>query len=321
MAKSSKKTKAQLEQELESLKLELVSEKENLFPAVQEMEKARIAEIRESTKDLSLDTLVSHMASLRTEISKVLADLGDKLTNEITKLDEIREGIKIETRELERVHKIDVVAMSLSQMLNDYENQKQALEEDIKVRRQEWDEEKKAREGESKEYWVQLKKQREREKEEYEYQLAKEQQKREDEQKILEANWKEREEALKKQEVEVARLKKEAEVFPKRQEEAVAKALAENEGKWSEKYQQEALLTQKEFEAEKKVLGFQVQNSQERVSKLVEEIQALRQELKVANQQVQVIAERAIDGASESRALAHVNKIAMEQAKHPIGKA
>jgi hypothetical protein len=48
----------------------------------------------------------------------------------------------------------------------------------------------------------------------------------------------------------------------------------------------------------------------------VETIASLQKQVEEAKQQVQDIAVKAIEGASGSRALAHVNQIAIEQAKN-----
>jgi colicin import membrane protein len=47
------------------------------------------------------------------------------------------------------------------------------------------------------------------------------------------------------------------------------------------------------------------------------QIEALQKQVEEAKQQVQDIAVKAIEGASGARALAHINQIAMEQAKRP----
>jgi hypothetical protein len=49
-------------------------------------------------------------------------------------------------------------------------------------------------------------------------------------------------------------------------------------------------------------------------------ISALQKQLDETKQQVQDIAVKAIEGASGARALAHVNQIAMEQAKTRAGQ-
>jgi colicin import membrane protein len=72
---------------------------------------------------------------------------------------------------------------------------------------------------------------------------------------------------------------------------------------------------QKDAEAERKVAELQVKTLQETLSRQTDHVTALEKALEEAKRQVQEIALKAIEGASGSRALSHVNQIAMEQAK------
>jgi colicin import membrane protein len=60
----------------------------------------------------------------------------------------------------------------------------------------------------------------------------------------------------------------------------------------------------------------QIKSLQEEISRQAAQIAALEKRAEEAKQQVQEIAVRAIEGASGSKALAHINQIAIEQAKH-----
>jgi colicin import membrane protein len=59
----------------------------------------------------------------------------------------------------------------------------------------------------------------------------------------------------------------------------------------------------------------QVKGLEETVARQAAQIGAIEKQLADAKQQVQDIALKAIEGASGARALAHVNQIAIEQAK------
>jgi colicin import membrane protein len=72
---------------------------------------------------------------------------------------------------------------------------------------------------------------------------------------------------------------------------------------------------QKDAEAERKVAELQVKTLQETLSRQTDHVTALEKALEEAKRQVQEIALKAIEGASGSRALSHVNQIAMEKAK------
>ncbi len=69
------------------------------------------------------------------------------------------------------------------------------------------------------------------------------------------------------------------------------------------------------IEDQRKVAELQVKTLEETLKRQAEHILSLEKALEEAKRQVQEIALKAIEGASGSRALAHVNQIAIEQAK------
>ena len=77
----------------------------------------------------------------------------------------------------------------------------------------------------------------------------------------------------------------------------------------------------KEREAEGRLSELQIKTLEENVARQTTQMAALQKQLDEAKQQVQDIAVKAIEGASGSRALSHVNQIAMEQAKTRAGQA
>ncbi len=81
------------------------------------------------------------------------------------------------------------------------------------------------------------------------------------------------------------------------------------------RYEQQILVLQKDAEAERKLAALQVTGLQDALKRQTEQMAGLEKAMEEAKRQVQDIALRAIEGASGSRALAHVNQIAMEQAK------
>ena len=120
---------------------------------------------------------------------------------------------------------------------------------------------------------------------------------------------------MKEKEDELARLRQEVEHLPQRIAAEKAAALAEATQQAASNYEQRILILQKDAEAERKVAELQVKTLQETLNRQAEQITSLEKALEEAKRQVQEIALKAIEGASGSRALAHVNQIAMEQAK------
>jgi hypothetical protein len=275
--------------------------------------------------------VVEKISGLGLEVSKSLSDLSEKLVQEVNRLAAVREAVALEQKEIERLHKIDVAATALDQLVQDYGRQKDQLAAEIAAQRAAWEEEARQAERDRKEQEESLKKQRQRETEEYEYKKALERKKAQDryeeetkqrenqnreKQEALEKSWREREAALKEREEELLRLRKEAEEFPARLRQESERAAAEAIRATEQRFEQQITLLKKDNETEKRVAELRIKTLEETLTRQSAQMESLQKQLDEAKRQVQDIAVRAIEGASGSRALAHINEIAMEQAKH-----
>lgn len=72
----------------------------------------------------------------------------------------------------------------------------------------------------------------------------------------------------------------------------------------------------KEAESDRRLVELQIKTLEELAARQNGHIADMQKQLDEAKRQVQEIALRAIEGASGSKTLAHINEIAMEQAKH-----
>lgn len=323
-------SRPEVQQEFQTIRREVEAAQESASPKVAEAEERHAAEVRGLVHETSVESISEEIYSLGAQISRTLAELRDGLEAEVSKLASVKEAVELERQELTRLHKIDVVATSIDQLLQDYERERERLETEIQMRRSEWEQEAKAAERERKEADETLRKQRQRENDDFEYKKQVERKKAQDKyeeeirlldkknierQQELEHNWAQREAALKDREDELAKLRRETEELPKRVDEAKQAALAEATKQAAAMYEQRILILQKDSEAERKVAELQVRTLQESLNRQTEQVAALEKALEEAKRQVQEIALKAIEGASGSRALAHVNQIAMEQAK------
>ena len=75
-------------------------------------------------------------------------------------------------------------------------------------------------------------------------------------------------------------------------------------------------IAQKEAESDRRMAELQIKTLEGLLARQNVQISELQKQLDEAKRQVQEIAVRAIEGASGAKTLAHVNDIAMEQAKH-----
>jgi colicin import membrane protein len=280
---------------------------------------------------VSVETVVGEISNLGLGVSKSLAALSDQLVQEVNRLATVREAVALEQKELERLHKIDVVATALDQLVEDYGRQKEQLESEIAAQRSAWQEELRHTERDHKEQDELVKKQRQRETDDYEYRKAQERKKAQDkydeEQKLLERankekqdalekSWRDREAALKASEEELKSLRNEAAVFPARLEKESDKAATDAVRASEQKSEQRILLLSKDSDGEKRLAELRIKALEDNLARQSAQMAALEKQLEEAKRQVQEIAVKAIEGASGARALTHINEIAMEQAKH-----
>ncbi len=330
IASRSRRSKAEVEQEFSKITQEADKLQESSGPKTEELSRIHETETRQAVEGVTVDHVVQKISSLGLEISKALAELSGKLVAEVERLSAIREAVTLETKELERLHKIDIAATAIDQLIADYRAQKDKLETEIVAQRALWEEETRQREASQKELEENLKKLRQREAEEYEYKKSLERKKAQDKyeedarlldkknkekQEALEKSWQQRESALKDKEAEWIRLTKEVEAYPaniKKEADAAATLAAQVT---EQRLEQRITLLQKDAETERRLAELQIKSLQETASLQAAEIGNLQKQLEEAKSQVQDIAVRAIEGASGAKALAHINQIAMEQAK------
>ena len=129
----------------------------------------RETEVRRGVEDVTVENVVQRISGLGLEVSKSLSGISARLVEEVNLLASVREAVALERKDLERLHKIDVAATALDQLVEDYARRKQELESEIVARRSAWEDEGRTAERQRKEQEENLRKQRQREIEDYEY--------------------------------------------------------------------------------------------------------------------------------------------------------
>lgn len=325
-----RRSKPEVEKEFSKIVEEVAEQKEGSDLKTEELARLRQAETRQAVEGISVEGVVQKLSILGLEISKALADISGKLVSEVERLTSIREAVALETKELERLHNIDVGATAIDHLIQDYQSQKEKLEAEIVGQREAWSAEELQRAKELKEYEDNLKRQRQREVEDYEYKKILERKKAQDKyeeetrllekknkekQEELEKSWKQREIALREKEEEWTRLRKEIDEFPARLKAEVDAAVSNAVKSAEQRFEQERILLKKDGESEKRLGELQIKALQDTVARQSVEIEKLQAQVEEAKRQVQDIAVKAIEGASGAQTLSHINKIAMEQAK------
>ncbi len=326
-----RRAKAEIAEEFEQIRTEVEAARESAGSKLAEAAAARAEEVGRAVEGVTVENVVQRISGLGLEVSKSLADLSAKLVEEVQLLSTLRDAVAAERAELERLHKIDVGATAVDQMVFDYARQKEELEAEIAARRAAWEEEAKTVERERREQEENLKRGRQREIEDYEYRKTLERKKAQDKydeeirlierknkdrQEALEKDWQVREAALAEREAELESLRQQVAAFPEELQREVAQAVAQAKADAEQKYQQQIIVATKDAEADKRVAEIRIKTLEGLLERQSAQAAALEKQLEEAKRQVEEIAVKAIEGASGSRALAHINQIAMEQAKN-----
>jgi chromosome segregation ATPase len=104
---------------------------------------------------LSLDSVVKSVSELKSSVSRLLTELGEKLEAEVNKYGEVRKAIEAKEKELADIFEIQNAASTLTALIetqqrlrDEFETQmardKEELQREIDATRQEWAAEKKA---------------------------------------------------------------------------------------------------------------------------------------------------------------------------------
>ena len=330
-APRARRAKSEIQEEFSAIQEEVRSARESADAKADELGRHKEADIRQAVEGAGVDGVVEQIAKLGLEISRALNGISEKLVEEVNRLSNLRLAVDLERQELERLHKIDVAATALDQLVQDYDKQKQDLESEIEAQRSVWEENVQTAERERKEQDEALKKQRQRDIDEYEYKKNLERKRAQDKyeeelhlrenknkerQETLEKSWAQREAALREQEQELASLRKEAAEFPARLQREVQQAVEQAAKEAKQRADQQATLTKAETEASRRFAELQIKTLEDLAARQNAQIAEMQRQMDEAKKQVQEIAVRAIEGASGAKTLAHVNEIAMEQAKH-----
>lgn len=326
-----RRTKAEVQQEFEAIAEEVAENKAAASSRETMASQLNETEIQAAVSEISIEVIIHKLADLNAEISKSLSNLSEKLIGEVNLLNQVRSATKMENEQLQKLHKIDVAATALDQLIEGYQQKRLELELEIEKARMEWEKEKRIQEESASEYERNLQNTRLREADEYKYQRdlvrKKDQDKYEEEtrlrekqnrekQETLEKSWQLREEVLKGHEDHLQELQKAVDTFPSRLKEEVEKARNEAIKQTEQRLSQELLLAQKDREAEQRISDMKVHVLEESVARQQEQVTRLQKQLEEAKKEVKEIAEKAIEGASGARTLSHINQIAMEQAKN-----
>jgi hypothetical protein len=292
---------------------------------------------------LSTDGVVKSIGELRSNIGKTLAQLSDRLEEEVGKYVQIQRAILAKEAELKEIYEIQKSASTLTALIesqqkrkDDFEAEmaaeKEELTREIETTRADWESERKLREAEIKEQTTAEQKRRDRERDEYRYTFAREQQLAKDKfademaraekelaDRSAESNkqLQARETAIADREKELTDLRNRVAAFPKELDAAIAKSVKETTDRVTAASSSREELLKREFAGERNVLTTRITSLEQSVKEQSEQISRLLAQAEKAYVQVQDIAVKAIEGSSASKSLASLQQMLADQSRRP----
>jgi len=334
-------TKQEMLEAYNAVLKQLEAQREAELKPEKRLEEKKAKEVIHVAESLSSEGVAREISNLKIETSKTLAQISDRLEEEVNKFKAVQNAITLKEKELQELYEIERSAVTLAALIESQNQKRQAFEiemaekkealsQEIETLRAEREKEKNDYESEIKERDITEKKRREREKDDYEYSFKREQKltkdKFEDEKSKLEkeiqvkkeqmeSEIKEREKAIAGREDELNELRKKVSAFPKEMETAIAKAIKETTEKLTLEAKNREELMKKEFIGEKNVLTTRVESLEKTVKEQSEQVTKLTQQLEKAYQQVQEIAVKTIEGSSTIKSFANLQQWISEQTR------
>ena len=330
----SKVTMSNTKREMLSAYRELVKRLEEKREA--EVKPEQVAEERQEREavavadSLSLDGIAGEIGGLKSEVGKLLGQLGDRLEDELAKYQRIRRAAELRAKELQEIYEIEKAASSLTALIEAQKEKREHFESEMAARKAElqqeaaatrkaWEAEQQAHQAAMKEREEAEKKRRDREADEFQYKLTKEQERAREEfehekarleresqyrREELEREMADREKALNEREAELAELRQRAADAPAQLDAAVSKAVEETTQRLGREAKAREDGLGKDFEGEKNVLLSRIEALEQTVQEQRERSAALSAQLDKSYGQVQDIAVKAIEGSASSRLVA-----------------
>ncbi len=336
------KERNKLEKQLDQLQHE---QKASPTTSVETQSSEPVKKMSQQPVDQSQDKMtatINTLAGLQAGFGSAVSELSKKLTSKAAQLQDLRLAVAEELAQLEDLHNLDdIQADTLDTLIQTCEDNGKTFESEFKQRsdtlenelqdlKQSWEKEQEEHKRATKERDAEQQKTSQREAQEYNYNLtlqrslaqteydqAQEERYRQlaEAKRTLEEQWEEREKAIALREQSFTELKAKVEAFEAEKEAAVKQAREEGERTASAQAKIAADLRNKELDGFKRVYELRIQALEQTIQTNEERIQTLSKQLAAALKQVQDLAVKAIEGASNIQSFEAFKSLAMEQAK------
>ena len=300
--------------------LELLEEKQVQSP-LEEKKKGDERAIITKSSQMSLDGIVSHLATLKISLTKQIDTLSENLLKEFDKLSELKQAITIEQNHLQELYEIKETTHSLSALMLIQKEETEKFDLKMKETREQfakemedkkalWDKKQTDLEISYADIKEKLEKQHKREEEEYKYTLAltrrQEAQAYTLKQEALEKALEDKRQDLGQKEAiiesrltEMEALKEKVQKLPEELARETERATQEVTEKLESQHKFAVTLKEKEIEGEKKLHLQKIASLEAKVKEQDAFIAQLTQKANEATQQVQAIACKALEASSQ----------------------
>ncbi|NJL69981.1 MAG: hypothetical protein HC894_31895 [Microcoleus sp. SM1_3_4] len=289
-----------------------------------------------------MQSTIDNLILLQFSFGGAVSELSEKLTSEASKLEDLQRTVGEEVQQLQELHALENVEEdTLDNLIEQYESsaktftnelsdRRETVEQELLELRQTWEKEQEQQKLAVKERNENLQKTRQRDEETYNYDLHLQRnldiEEYDQRQKTLykeieefqqeqEKQWTDREKSIADREKLYADVKAKVEAHPKELEANIknGKDNGRNIGFYQAKVKADLLA--KDIEGQKQNYELQIQGMLQTIQNQESRIASLSKQLDAALKQVQDLAVKAIEGASNLSSFQAVKEIAIEQAK------
>ncbi len=322
---SQPETKEQILSAFQKLLAEKKKNESKVYTKEEEAKKEKNQELIEVAANYTVDSIVNGMAALQLNFGSAIHDLSERLSTEVSKLDELKQAIAIENQHLENLQQIRLVADALHILNQEHQEKLQTLESQAALQKETIDKEKtqlrKAWEKEQAEFALSvteedelLVKQRTQEKADYDYEIDRlrkveldryEQAKREQERTLKEQNqekekdWQQREKYLTDHQAEFAENEKKIAGFEEELKKAYIKAKEEAIKEAEREAKVKTDLFEKEWESTQQGYDLKVASLEATIQRQNEQMNNLIAQLQEATKQAQELAMKAFQSSAK----------------------
>jgi hypothetical protein len=322
---SQPETKEQILSGFQKLLAEKKKNESKVYTKEEEAKKEKNQELIEVAANYTVDSIVNGMAALQLNFGSAIHDLSERLSTEVSKLDELKQAIAIENQHLENLQQIRLVADALHILNQEHQEKLQTLESQAALHKETIDKEKtqlrKSWEKEQAEFALSvteedelLVKQRTQEKADYDYEIDRlrkveldryEQAKREQERTLKEQNqekekdWQQREKYLTDHQAEFAENEKKIAGFEEELKKAYIKAKEEAIKEAEREAKVKTDLFEKEWESTQQGYDLKVASLEATIQRQNEQMNNLIAQLQEATKQAQELAMKAFQSSAK----------------------